>query len=215
MTDSPNRWESSQHRASGEEYAKRFQKLAESGMDMHGEATLCDVLVGAPSRILDAGCGTGRVAVRLAELGHTCVGVDADESMLGQARLVAPEIEWVHADLVDVTLSTAGNAQPYDLVVAAGNVIPLLAEGSEQRVIAAMAGVIASRRSIRRRVRTGRCASADRRRTSRLSVVRRMVCGRRSDAERAVGDVGSQAVRRRGIRRQRPPPAIPLISQSC
>ncbi len=142
MTDSPNRWEQSQHRASGEEYAKRFQKLADSGMDMHGEATLCDGLAGGPSRILDAGCGTGRVAVRLAELGHTCVGIDANESMLDQARLVAPELEWLHADLADVTLSTARDGRPFDLVVAAGNVIPLLAEGSEPRVISAIAGVL-------------------------------------------------------------------------
>ena len=49
---------------------------------MHGEATFVSGLVDPPARVLDAGCGTGRVAIRLAELGYDVVGVDLDASML-------------------------------------------------------------------------------------------------------------------------------------
>jgi SAM-dependent methyltransferase len=123
----------------GEGYAARFAALAAAGHDIHGEATLCATLVPPGSRILDAGCGTGRVAIRLAELGYRCVGVDSDGSMLDVARRASTEVEWHHLDLVDVG---ALDGQ-FDLIVAAGNVIPLLAEGTESVVVAGLAGRLA------------------------------------------------------------------------
>lgn len=41
------------------------------------------------SRILDLGCGTGRATLELARRGHRVLGVDADESLLAQARTAA------------------------------------------------------------------------------------------------------------------------------
>jgi SAM-dependent methyltransferase len=141
MSDQGSRWQQLSS-VSGEQYAAHFQELADSGQDVHGEATLCDALVPASSRILDAGCGTGRVAIRLHELGHECVGVDSDASMLEQAQRVDPKLEWVLADLAGLTPDTPVLRDPFDLVVAAGNVIPLLAEGTEAQVITAMAGLL-------------------------------------------------------------------------
>lgn len=109
----------------GEAYAARLAALAASGMDMHGEATLCASLVKAGAAILDAGCGTGRVAARLAELGYRCVGVDLDESMLAVARTVAG-VRWVAADLTDLDLAAHGVTHTFDLAVSAGNVVPLV-----------------------------------------------------------------------------------------
>ena len=63
-------------------YAERFRALAARGDDVHGEATFVAGLVDPPARVLDAGCGTGRVAIRLAELGYDVVGVDVDATML-------------------------------------------------------------------------------------------------------------------------------------
>jgi ubiquinone/menaquinone biosynthesis C-methylase UbiE len=40
----------------------------------------------APLKALDVGCGTGFLAMRMAELGHTAVGVDLSEQMLAEAR---------------------------------------------------------------------------------------------------------------------------------
>ena len=53
-----------------EQYAARFRAMAARGEDVHGEATFVAELVDKPARVLDAGCGTGRVAIRLAELGY-------------------------------------------------------------------------------------------------------------------------------------------------
>ncbi len=126
--------------ADGAGYAARFAQLAASGFDVHGEARLCASLVPPGARVLDAGCGTGRVAARLAELGYGCVGIDSDGSMLAQARLSSAEVVWLDADLAQLPAGEPALADPFDLVVAAGNVIPLLAEGTEAGVLAALAG---------------------------------------------------------------------------
>jgi 2-polyprenyl-3-methyl-5-hydroxy-6-metoxy-1,4-benzoquinol methylase len=124
--------------AEGDRYAARFDALAATGVDVHGEAALCAALIDPGARVLDAGCGTGRVAIRLAELGHDCVGVDLDESMLAVARARAPGLAWQLADLATFDLLADG-LPDFDLVVAAGNVVPLVAEGTEARVVARLA----------------------------------------------------------------------------
>jgi SAM-dependent methyltransferase len=128
---------------SGEEYAERFAALARSGADMHGEASFCAALLPQGARVLDAGCGTGRVAVRLDELGFSCVGVDVDESMLVVARRTAPHIPWHQADLARLVAGDLGGASGFDLVVMAGNVVPLLAEGTVARAVASLAALLA------------------------------------------------------------------------
>jgi SAM-dependent methyltransferase len=135
----PSRWAQRSAALSGAEYAAHFDALAAAGTDPHGEASLCAGLAVPGSRILDAGCGTGRVAVRLAELGYRCVGLDSDEAMLAHARTLSTTVEWVLADLsapIDL-------GEPFDLVVAAGNVIPLVAAGTEPAVVRALAGYLA------------------------------------------------------------------------
>lgn len=132
-----SRWEDLGSRASGADYDARFARLAAAGADVHGEATLCARLAFPGARILDAGCGTGRVAIRLGELGHDCVGVDLDPGMLAVARGRAPHLRWVEADLADLDLG-----EEFDLVVAAGNVVPLVAAGTEERVVRRLAGHI-------------------------------------------------------------------------
>jgi SAM-dependent methyltransferase len=127
----PTRWEQMSSRGGAAGYARRFAELAASGVDTHGEAALCASLVPPGSRVLDAGCGTGRVAVRLAHLGYRCVGVDSDESMLEQARAASGDVSWLRADLAEVLDVPAH----FDLIVAAGNVIPLLAGGTELPVL--------------------------------------------------------------------------------
>ena len=124
------RWAGLTGGASGRDYAARFAAMAAEGKDMHGEATFCVPLLDEGARVLDAGCGTGRVAIRLTELGFDCVGVDVDESMLAVARETAPDIAWFQADLARVTSHDVGDPDPFDMVVLAGNVVPLLAPGT-------------------------------------------------------------------------------------
>jgi SAM-dependent methyltransferase len=116
----------------GEEYQARFDRLAASGTDVHGEATL--VRSFAPSSVLDAGCGTGRVAVELARHGLEVVGVDVDASMLATAQQRAPEIEWVRADL-----STLDLGRTFDVVLMAGNVPLFTPPGTEAALVAGVA----------------------------------------------------------------------------
>ena len=127
---------------SGEEYAARFAELARTGADMHGEASFCAAMLPPGARVLDAGCGTGRVAIRLDELGFSCVGVDVDESMLAVARRAAPQVPWHRADLARLTPADLAGDAGFDLVVMAGNVVPLLAEGTVGRSVAALAALL-------------------------------------------------------------------------
>lgn len=101
-------------------YAACFDRAAHSGGDMHGEANLVSALAGPGASVLDAGCGTGRVAARLAELGHEVVGVDVDSAMVDVARERHPALSWHVADLAALVLGRV-----FDAVVAAGNVVPL------------------------------------------------------------------------------------------
>ncbi|MDQ3979099.1 MAG: class I SAM-dependent methyltransferase [Actinomycetota bacterium] len=106
--------------------------MAARGENVHGEADFVESL--QPRSVLDAGCGTGRVAIELARRGVDVVGVDLDPAMLEQARAKAPEVAWVHGDLAEVDLG-----RRFDGVVLAGNVMIFLAPGTEAAVVANMA----------------------------------------------------------------------------
>jgi SAM-dependent methyltransferase len=99
---------------------------------MHGEADFVERL-GLRS-VLDAGCGTGRVARELARRGLQTVGVDRDAGMLAVARDRAPHLEWREADLVAVDLG-----RTFDAIVLAGNVMLFLAPGTEGAVLTNLA----------------------------------------------------------------------------
>lgn len=105
-------------------YAACFDRAAQSGEDVHGEANLVSAVAGPGASVLDAGCGTGRVAARLAELGHEVVGVDVDAAMVDVARERHPALSWHVADLAALALGRV-----FDAVVAAGNVVPLAGAG--------------------------------------------------------------------------------------
>ncbi|RKS08516.1 methyltransferase family protein [Nocardiopsis sp. Huas11] len=135
-----NRWAELTGGRGGARYAARFAELAASGADVHGEARFCGVLLDPGARVLDAGCGTGRVAIRLAQEGYDCVGVDVDASMLAEARKAAPDMRWLEADLAET--DSLGLEPDFDMVVAAGNVIPLLAEGTEAAVVASLSALL-------------------------------------------------------------------------
>jgi SAM-dependent methyltransferase len=104
---------------------------------MHGEATFVEAL-GVRS-VLDAGCGTGRVAIELAHRGLDVVGLDADPGMLAAARGKAPELEWIQADLSDFALSEADGRHRFDAVVMAGNVMIFVVPGTEGAVLTQVA----------------------------------------------------------------------------
>jgi len=110
-------------------YAQRWRNLVEEGRDIFGEARMIDALADRGSRILDAGCGTGRIGGWLAEHGHHVVGVDLDEYLISVAREDYPEAEWAVGNLATLQLrDEAGAPRQFDLIVSAGNVVTFLAE---------------------------------------------------------------------------------------
>jgi SAM-dependent methyltransferase len=120
----------------GDEYDARFARLEAQGHYLHGEADLVTGLLGGgAATILDAGCGTGRVAIELARRGHRVVGIDAEPAMLDAARAKAPELEWVLGDLSRTEIPGG----PFDLAVAAGNVMIFVELGTEAAVVANIA----------------------------------------------------------------------------
>jgi SAM-dependent methyltransferase len=112
----------------GEDYQARFDRLASSGVDVHGEADLVCSL--GPASVLDAGCGTGRVALELATRGVEVVGVDVDASMLATARSRGPYIEFLECDLAALRLE-----REFDVVLMAGNVLLFTPKGTERSVV--------------------------------------------------------------------------------
>jgi SAM-dependent methyltransferase len=134
--DAANPWLASRGNR-GADYDARFARLAETGVDIHGEADLVwSLLADGHGAVLDAGCGTGRVAIELARRGATVTGVDLDPTMLAAARTKAGKLDWVEADLADPLLDLGHR---YDIVVAAGNVLVFLTPGTESAAVATMA----------------------------------------------------------------------------
>lgn len=131
------RWQSSDA-PRGQDYDARWERLAASGVGVHGEADLIESLLRETdgSAVLDAGCGTGRVAIELAARGFAVVGLDADPAMLAAARSKAPDLRWVEADLVD-TGDHLGEA--FDLVALPGNVMIFVDRGTEPDVVGQLA----------------------------------------------------------------------------
>jgi SAM-dependent methyltransferase len=125
------RWTST-YDGDGDAYDARFAQLEATGMAMHGEVD--HLMAMRPTSVLDAGCGTGRVAVELRRRGVEVVGVDVDPRMLDAARRKDPATPWVEADLATLALG-----RTFDVVVAAGNVLIFLAPGTEPAVVTNLA----------------------------------------------------------------------------
>lgn len=119
-------------------YVERFRTMAAQGADLAGEARLVDAMVPRAARVLDAGCGPGRVGGHLARLGHTVVGVDVDPVLIEAAHEDHPGPTWLVGDLAELDLPAAGITEPFDLVVCAGNVMTFLAPGTEVEVLRRM-----------------------------------------------------------------------------
>jgi SAM-dependent methyltransferase len=124
-------------------YDKAWTEMAAAGKDPHGEVAFVERLlarrglaeIARPSdsvpglRMLDAGCGTGRVAVELDRRGYRVEGTDVDADMLGEASSKAPQLVWTKDDLARLALG-----REFDLIVLSGNVILFVEPGDRPLV---------------------------------------------------------------------------------
>jgi SAM-dependent methyltransferase len=135
----PTRWVTDTDDGHSQWYIDRFRRMAREGVDLGGEARLLDALVPPRSRILDAGCGPGRVGAVLHLRGHHVVGVDADPELIAAAQEDHPGPQWVVADLADLDLPAGGIPAAFDAAVVAGNVLAFVAPGTEAAVLRSIA----------------------------------------------------------------------------
>ena len=80
-----------------------MNRVMTAGLDRRWRKETVRETVRPGDRVLDACCGTGDLALAAhrAEAGSV-VGVDFSEGMLERARGKAPELEWVHADVLEL-----------------------------------------------------------------------------------------------------------------
>lgn len=116
-------------------YIERFRSMVRDGADLDGEARLIDAMAARGARILDAGCGGGRVSGYLAAAGHDVVGVDVDPKLIEAAGQDYPGPRWLVSDLAELDLPTRGIAEPFDIIVSAGNVMAFLAPSTRIEVL--------------------------------------------------------------------------------
>lgn len=137
MSDTP--WQTAAQ-MSGDDYDAKFAALAHAGQEVHGEANLIASL--GVASVLDAGCGTGRVAIELARRGFAVAGVDRDTAMLRAARQKAPHLAWYQDDLAAVALpavDSGSGLRLFEAIVMAGNVMIFLDAGTEEAVVSNLA----------------------------------------------------------------------------
>ena len=83
--------------------------------------TLLELMSGQPRILLDAGCGTGKIALGLLDRVDRVDAVDPSEAMLGVARSFdgagSGKIRWIHSTVEDASLDP-----PYGLIVAASSI---------------------------------------------------------------------------------------------
>lgn len=117
-------------------YIQRFRDMAAEGVDLAGEARMIDAMAARGARILDAGCGPGRVGAALHAAGHVVVGVDVDPALVAAAEADHPGPTWLVGDLAELHLLDGRLGDPFDLIVCAGNVMTFLAPSTRRAVLA-------------------------------------------------------------------------------
>lgn len=111
-----------------EEYADPYLYDAEYGR-YQGDFELFLKLL-PKGNVLDLACGTGRLAIPLAQKGFKVVALDASCPMLALAKQKAQSlpIEWIHGDMRDFHLH-----KRFDLILMTGNAFQALDTEEDQR----------------------------------------------------------------------------------
>lgn len=65
------------------------------------DVAFCERIFPPPGRLLDLGCGTGRLCAHFAPRGLACVGIDLSDDMLEIARQKVPTAHFLKANIVE------------------------------------------------------------------------------------------------------------------
>lgn len=95
-----------------------------------GEADLIHATVPDGATVLDLGCGTGRIAHPLIELGHPVTAVDMSAEMLAHVR---------GADTVQSTIADLNLGRGFDVVLMASHLVNTPDDGDRHAMLAAAA----------------------------------------------------------------------------
>lgn len=118
------------------QYARRDLQPAEAAIFERFAADFAD------ARVLELGCGAGRITQHLIALGAHVVGIDVSPAMIAHCERTLPDATFLVADMRD--LSTCEGSE-FDVVVAGANVLDALGHDDRVAVLA----------TVRRRLRSG------------------------------------------------------------
>jgi SAM-dependent methyltransferase len=83
-------------------------------------------------RVLELGCGSGRLTGYLSEISPDVLGIDISEAMVAHCRRAYPRATFAVGDLRDLSGLESG---AYDVVVAGFNVLDVLGDGGRREVL--------------------------------------------------------------------------------
>lgn len=105
-------------------------------------ATLVEALLPEGGRVLDAGCGRGALALRLAASGHPVVGVDHDLDTLREASEADPRVPFWLSDLTDLDVPQGIIGRGFDVITLV-DVASHLPQDRLGEVASTLAGLLA------------------------------------------------------------------------
>lgn len=87
-----------------EEMVRAYDEQMAASPLASADIAFCERAFPTPGRLVDLGCGTGRLCHHFASRGYDCVGVDLSDEMLGRARenMGQLPVRYLKASLVDL-----------------------------------------------------------------------------------------------------------------
>lgn len=107
-------------------------------VDRHVAWIHTNLLAEKTSHILDLGCGPGLYSSRLAQLGHTCVGIDYSPASIAYARQTAAE-QKLACTYIQEDLRQAEFGQGYDLAMLLYGELNVFRPAHAQQILAKVA----------------------------------------------------------------------------